>query len=75
MLSYELRRRQPGALPLKCTSLRSIHTLSNDDFGNGDFGDDDFGVDDFGHDDFGDDRDIFLKRDVDGWDDDDGGRW
>ena len=33
LLSYELRRRQPGALPLKCTSLRSIHTLSTAFFG------------------------------------------
>ena len=30
LLSYELRRRQSGALPRKCTSLRRIHTLSMD---------------------------------------------
>ena len=27
--AYELRRRQSGALPRKCTSLRRIHTLSS----------------------------------------------
>ena len=44
LLSYELRRRQSGALPRKCTSLRPIHTLSNyDDKDNNNDDDDDGG--------------------------------
>ena len=46
-----MRRRRPGALPLKCTCLRSIHTLSSDGGGDGDGGGGDGGDGDGGGDD------------------------